>query len=67
MQDWTMMSPYLGLVGLVCALLLYLYVNRQAAGTEKMAEIAEAVLFLLSDKASKITGTNITVSGGWNL
>ena len=33
----------------------------------KPAEIAEAVLFLLSDKASKITGTNITVSGGWNL
>jgi NAD(P)-dependent dehydrogenase (short-subunit alcohol dehydrogenase family) len=27
-------------------------------------EAAEAILFLLSDKASFITGTNITVSGG---
>lgn len=33
----------------------------------KPEEIAEAVLFLLSDKASKITGTNITISANWNL
>lgn len=33
----------------------------------KPEEIAETILFLLSDKASKITGANITVSGGWNL
>ena len=33
----------------------------------KPAEIAGTILFLLSEKASKINGTNITISGGWNL
>ena len=33
----------------------------------KPSEIAETILFLISDKASKITGANITVSGSWNL
>jgi 3-oxoacyl-[acyl-carrier protein] reductase len=31
-----------------------------------VAEVAEVVLFLCSDKASYITGANLTVDGGWS-
>lgn len=33
----------------------------------KFKDVAEAVLFLISDKANFITGTNLIVAGGWKI
>ena len=43
MQVWTTVAPYLGLAGLFFALVIYQYIKRQPAGTEKMIEISDAV------------------------
>ena len=43
MEAWTTVAPYARLVGLVCALLIYVYVKRQPPGTPLMVEICEAV------------------------
>jgi len=43
MQTWTMLTPYLGIVGLLCAGLIYLYIKKQEPGSEQMVELSEAV------------------------
>jgi len=43
MEAWTTAAPYLGLVGLACAFLLYGYIKRNPSGTPQMVEICEAV------------------------
>ena len=37
------MAPYLGLAGLFFALVIYQFIKRQPAGSEKMIEISDAV------------------------
>src|SRR3989338_816669 len=43
MQNLIMWSPYLGVLGLIIALFIYLFVKKQPAGNEKMKEIADAI------------------------
>ncbi|MBI2609102.1 MAG: sodium-translocating pyrophosphatase [Deltaproteobacteria bacterium] len=43
MQNLSMWSPYLGVLGLIVALFIYLFVKKQPAGNEKMREIAGAI------------------------
>lgn len=43
LTTWAMWSPILGLLGLLGALVLYLYVSRQSAGTEAMRELADRI------------------------
>jgi len=43
MQTWTMYAPILGIVGLLCAGLIYAYIKKQSAGSEQMVELAEAI------------------------
>ncbi|MBT4503407.1 MAG: sodium-translocating pyrophosphatase, partial [Gemmatimonadetes bacterium] len=43
MQTWTMYAPILGIVGLLCAGLIYVYIKKQSAGSEQMIELAEAI------------------------
>ena len=43
MQTWTMYAPILGIVGLLCAGLIYTYIKKQPAGSEQMIELAEAI------------------------
>ncbi|MFA5664142.1 SDR family NAD(P)-dependent oxidoreductase [Castellaniella sp.] len=41
--------------------------NTPLGGLVRPEQIAEAVLFLLSDRASAITGVNLPVDGGWSV
>ena len=43
MLTWTTLAPYLGIVGLLCAGLIYLYIKKQPPGNELMVEISEAI------------------------
>ena len=43
MQTWIPLAPYLGAVGLLIALLLYIHIKKQASGTAEMVELAEAI------------------------
>ncbi|NKB67907.1 MAG: sodium-translocating pyrophosphatase [Candidatus Latescibacteria bacterium] len=43
MQTWIALAPYLGLVGLLIALLIYVNIKRYSAGTADMIELAEAI------------------------
>ena len=43
MLTWTTLAPYLGIVGLLCAGLIYLYIKKQPPGSEQMVEISEAI------------------------
>ena len=43
METWTTASPFVGLGGLLCSLLLYFYIRKAPAGNEEMVEIAEAI------------------------
>ncbi len=40
---WTAWSPLVGVIGLLGALVLYLYVRRQPTGTDLMAELADRI------------------------
>jgi K(+)-stimulated pyrophosphate-energized sodium pump len=40
---WAQLSPILGLVGLIGAFALFMYVSRQSTGTELMAELADRI------------------------
>jgi K(+)-stimulated pyrophosphate-energized sodium pump len=41
--SWTLWSPLVGGIGLVGALILYIYVRRQPSGTELMGQLAERI------------------------
>ncbi|HID12017.1 MAG TPA: sodium-translocating pyrophosphatase, partial [Candidatus Latescibacteria bacterium] len=43
MVEWTGWAPWFGVLGLVVAGLIYLYLKRQPEGTEEMREISEAI------------------------
>ena len=43
METWTFAAPFLGLGGLLCALLLYFYIKKAPAGNQEMVEISEAI------------------------
>ena len=43
METWTTASPFVGLGGLLCSLLLYFYIRKAPAGNKEMVEIAEAI------------------------
>ena len=43
METWTTAAPVLGLVGLLFALLIYMAIKRQPAGSELMHEISEQI------------------------
>ena len=43
MQAWTSFAPFLGIVGLVCAGLIYMYIKKQPAGSAQMVELSEAI------------------------
>ena len=43
METWTTISPFVGLGGLLCSLLIYFYIKKSPAGTPEMVEIAEAI------------------------
>ena len=43
LTTWAGLSPVLGLLGLVVALVLYLYVKKQPSGTPAMREIADQI------------------------
>ena len=43
MAEWTGWAPWFGVLGLVVAGLIYLYLKRQPEGTERMREISEAI------------------------
>ena len=42
-MDLTIISPFLGVFGLLIALFLYLYIKKQSTGNEKMTEISETI------------------------
>lgn len=42
-MEWTGWAPWFGVLGLVVAGLIYLYLKRQPEGTEEMREISEAI------------------------
>jgi K(+)-stimulated pyrophosphate-energized sodium pump len=42
-KSWITAAPFVGLGGMVCSLLLYLYVKKSPTGSEKMVEISEAI------------------------
>ncbi|HID10431.1 MAG TPA: sodium-translocating pyrophosphatase [Candidatus Latescibacteria bacterium] len=43
MISWTVWAPWIGVLGLVVAGLIYLYLKRQPEGTERMREISGAI------------------------
>ncbi|MFH1566644.1 MAG: sodium/proton-translocating pyrophosphatase, partial [Gemmatimonadota bacterium] len=43
MEQWTMWAPYLGVVGLVVAFVIYASIRKADAGTAAMQEIADAI------------------------
>ena len=43
LTSWAQASPLLGLIGLLGALTLFLYVRRQSTGTDVMAELADRI------------------------
>jgi len=43
MESYTMYAPILGVIGLLFAGVLYSYVVKQDAGTDKMKELSEAI------------------------
>ena len=43
MQDLTVYAPFLGILGLIIAFLIYLYVKKQPNGTELMQELEEMI------------------------
>ena len=43
MENWTMAAPYLGVVGLLLAFLIYAFIKRSDQGTTEMVEIADAI------------------------
>lgn len=42
-MDWLIIAPIAGLTSIIFALYMFLYVNRQKSGTERMQEIAAAI------------------------
>ncbi|MGH7482860.1 MAG: sodium-translocating pyrophosphatase [Longimicrobiales bacterium] len=42
-MGWAVWSPLFGVIGLIGALVLYLYVRKQPSGTELMAELADRI------------------------
>ncbi len=43
MEQWVHLTPVIGLAGLAIALLVYQYIKKQNAGSEKMREIADQI------------------------
>ena len=43
METWTTFAPYLGLAGLLCALLIYLYIKKSPPGSDLMVEISDLI------------------------
>ena len=43
METWTSTAPYLGVVGLLFAVLLYAYIVKRPAGSAEMVEIADSI------------------------
>ena len=43
METWTTYAPYLGLLGLLCALLIYRFIKKSSAGSELMVEISDLI------------------------
>ena len=43
MQDLTVVAPFLGILGLIIAFLIYRYVKNQPNGTEVMQELEEMI------------------------
>ena len=43
MELWTTVAPFLGIGGLLCALLIYLAIKKNPSGSQQMSEIADAI------------------------
>ena len=43
METWTTFAPYMGLGGLLCALLIYLYIKKSPPGSDLMVEISDLI------------------------
>ena len=66
MISWAQWSPLLGLLGLAGALVLYMYINRQSAGTDVMTELAarihEGAMAFLRREYSVLAGFVLVVA-----
>jgi len=61
-EDLSAANPGLGRDKVVSDLILQKQPSKQFAGVD---DIAAAVVFLCSDAAAQITGTAISIDGGW--
>ncbi len=43
LSTWTLYAPLFGVAGLICAAMIYSWIKKQPAGSDKMQEIADAI------------------------
>ena len=72
MENWTMAAPYLGVVGLLLAFLIYAFIKRSDQGTTEMVEIACTIaknkqLVSADDKVIITAGVPFGNAGSTNL